>query len=85
MHRLEKFARIRRWIGGWDACNVERATQWAFVDSLGVNPKVDPETTDLAILILRQVARLSFCQDTPKGIIDRELGGHCTQDWFYMH
>ena len=32
--------------------------------------KADPETIDLAILILRQVARPSLCQGTHRGIID---------------
>ena len=32
-----------------DVFNVGRATQWAFVDCLGVNPKADPETIRLAI------------------------------------
>ena len=45
-----------RWDGmGWDVFNVGRATQWAFVDGLGVNPKVDPEIFGLTIFILRQV------------------------------
>ena len=56
--------------------NVGLAIQWAFTDGLGVNPKADPETVGLAILILRQVARPSLCQGTPRGNIDRELGGH---------
>ena len=67
-----------------DGCvvfNVERATQWAFADGLGVNQKA----IILAILILGRVARPSLCQDTSRGIIDRELGGHCTHDGFYMH
>ena len=71
-----------------DGCvelNVRRTTQWAFVDGLGVNSKADPKIIGLAILILRQVARSSYCQGTPRGIIDRELGGHCTHDGFYMH
>ena len=42
--------------------NVGQATQWDFADGLRVNPKADPETTGLAILILRQVARTSLCQ-----------------------
>ena len=58
--------------------NVGRATDWAFADGLGVNPKADPETIGLAVLILRQVARPSLYQGTPRGIFDRELGGHCT-------
>ena len=37
--------------------NVGQATQWDFADGLRVNPKADPETTGLAILILREVAR----------------------------
>ena len=65
--------------------NVGRATQWAFANSLGVNPKADPETIGLAILILWQVARPSLCQITPRGIIYREIGGHCIHDEFYMH
>ena len=40
--------------------NVGRATHWAIADSLGVNPKADPETIGLAILILRQVVRASL-------------------------
>ena len=45
---------------GWgcEMFNIGRATQWAFADGLGVNSKADPETVGLAILILRQVARL---------------------------
>ena len=65
--------------------NVGRVTQWAFTDGLRINPKADPETIGLAILILREVARPSLCQGTPRSIIDRELGGHCTQDGFYVH
>ena len=65
--------------------NVGQATQWDFADGLRVNPKADPETTGLAILILRQVARTSLCQRSPRNIIDRELGGHSTHDGFYMH
>ena len=56
-----------------------------FADGLGVNSKADSETISLAILILGQVARPSLCQGTPRGIIDRELGRHCTHDRFYMH
>ena len=67
---------------GCELFNVGRATHWAFTDGLGVNPKADLETVGLAILILRQVARPSICQGTPRGIIDRELGGHCTHDEF---
>ena len=37
------------------------------------------------IFILRQVASPSLCLSTPRGIIDKELGGHCPQDRFYMH
>ena len=40
--------------------NVGRAAHWVFADGLGVNPKVDPETNGLAILILRQVACFPF-------------------------
>ena len=29
---------------GCEVFNVGRATQWAFADGLGVNPKADPET-----------------------------------------
>ena len=65
--------------------NVGQATQWDFADGLRVNPKADPETTGLAILILRQTARQSLCQGTPRGIIDKEFGGHCTHDGFYVH
>ena len=36
----------------FDMFNVGRATQWAFDDGLGVNPKTDPETIGLSILIL---------------------------------
>ena len=54
-----------------DVFNVGRATQRAFADGLGVISKADPETIGLAILTLRQVARPSLCQGTPKGIIDR--------------
>ena len=51
-----------------DVFSVGRATQWPFGDGLGVNPKVDPETIGLTILILRQVARPSFSQGTPRGL-----------------
>ena len=64
--------------------NIGRATHWAIADGLGVNPKADPETIGLTILILKEVERPSLCQDIPRGIIDRELGGHCTHDEFYM-
>ena len=47
---------------GCEVFNVGRATHWAFSEGLGVNPKTDPETIGLAILILRQVARPSLCQ-----------------------
>ena len=60
--------------------NVGRATQWDFADGLEVNSKAKLEANGLAILIFRQVASPSLCQGTPRGIIDRELGGHCTQD-----
>ena len=33
--------------------NVGRATHWAIADDLGVNPKADPETIGLAILIFK--------------------------------
>ena len=62
-------------------CFLGRATQWAFPDGLSVNPKADPEIISLAILVFRQEARPFLC----KGIIDRELGRHCTRDIFYMH
>ena len=55
-----------------DMFNVGLAIQWAFTDGLGVNPKADPETVGLAILILRQVARLSLYQCTPKVDISNE-------------
>ena len=32
----------------------DASTQWAFVDGLGFNPKDDPETIGLSVLILRQ-------------------------------
>ena len=67
------------WMGG---CEVFNVGQWAFVDGLGVNPKADPETIGLAVLILRQEARLSLCQGTPRGIIDRELS--IFNDLFYI-
>ena len=35
----------------WEVFNVGRATEWAFADGVGVNPKADPETIGLAILI----------------------------------
>ena len=60
--------------------NVGRATQWLFADGLGVNPKADPEIIGLAVLILGQVASPTLCQGTPRGIINRELGGQCTHD-----
>ena len=73
------------WLVGCEVFNVGRGTHFAFADGLGVNPKVDSETIGLAILILRQVARPSLCQGTPRDIFDRELGGHCTHNGFYMH
>ena len=59
--------------GRMDGCqvyNVGRATQWAFADGLGVNPKADPETIVLEILILRQVAKhlLNFSKHPEKRI-----------------
>ena len=59
--------------------------QWTFTEGLRVNPKADPEAIDLAFFILRQIARLSLCQGSPRGIIDRKFGEHCTHDGFYMH
>ena len=38
-----------------------------------------------AILILRQVARPSLCQNALRGIIDKELGRLCTHDAFYIY
>ena len=72
---------------GWgcEVFNVGRATHWAFADGLGVNPKADPETIGLAILILRQVERTSLWQGTPRDIIGRKLGGHCSHNRFYIH
>ena len=73
---------------GCDRCdlfNVGRAMQWYFSDDLGVNPKADPETLGLEILILRQVATQSLFQSTPRRFIGLELGEHCTQDGFNMH
>ena len=61
--------------------NVERAKQWSFANGLEVNPKADPETNGLTILILKQVTSPSLCL----GIIDKELEGHCTHNLFYMH
>ena len=60
--------------------NVGQTTQWAFTDGFEVNSKTDPETIGLLNLILRQVASPTLCQGTTRGIIDRELGGHCAQD-----
>ena len=65
--------------------NVGRATQWAFVDGLGINLMIDPETFGLAILILTQVVSATLRQGTPRGITGRELGGYCPHDGFYMH
>ena len=65
--------------------NVGRAMQWAFADGLKVNPKADPETFGLAILILTQVVSATLRQGTPRGITGRELGGYCPHDGFYMH
>ena len=65
--------------------NVGRVTQRAFADGLGVKQKADPETVGLAILILRQVARQSLCQGTPRGIIEGNLEDTCIHDVFYMH
>ena len=50
-----------------DLFNVGWATQWDVADGLWVNPNVEPETTGLAILILRQMARPSHCQATSWG------------------
>ena len=44
--------------------NVGWTTEWSFVDGLGFNPKADPETIALAILILRQVASLHFVPES---------------------
>ena len=65
-------------IMGCDAmwCNVfkvGRATQWVFVDGLGVNPKADPGTVGLAIFVLRQVARPSVYQGAPKILLTENL------------
>ena len=57
----------------------------AFADCLGVSAKADPVAIGLAISILRQVASPTLYQGTPRGIIDREFGEHCTHDRFYMH
>ena len=59
------------WMDGWDVFNVGRATQWAFADGLGVNPKADSETIGLAILTLRQVVGPSLFQGTLRDNIDR--------------
>ena len=42
--------------------------------TMGFNPKDDPETTGLAILILRQVLSTSLCQGTPRVVFERKLG-----------
>ena len=60
----EKHNNMASFIHSKDGCevfNIGRATHWAFADGLEVNPKADPETTGLAILILGQVARPSLC------------------------
>ena len=61
----------------------DASTQWAFVDGLGFNPKDDPETIGLAILILGQVLSPSYCQGTPRVLFDRELGGLKLRHAFY--
>ena len=48
--------------------HIGRAMHWAFADGLGVNPKAYPETIDLAILILRQVAKVP-----PEGLLTENL------------
>ena len=45
---------------GWNIFNVEQATEWAFAHSSEVNPKADPETIGLTILIFRKVASPSL-------------------------
>ena len=69
---------------GSDGCNIGRDTQWIFVEGLRFNPKADLEKIGLAILIFWQNAKQWLCQSTPKGIIGRELGGHCAHDSSYM-
>ena len=65
--------------------NIKRAKQRAFADGPGVDPKTDPKTNGLAIFILRRVMSPSHFQGAPRGIINREFGGYCTHDRFYMH
>ena len=64
--------------------NIGRATQCVFADGLGVNPKAYSETIVLAVLILRQIVGPLLCHGTPRGVIDMELGGHFTDDGFYI-
>ena len=61
--------------------------QWDFANSLGFNPKDDPETVGLAILILRQMLRPLLCQDSPRVLFARELGEVKLKHAFYktMH
>ena len=48
--------------------NVCLATQWANDADLGNTRTGDPENIGLALLIIEQVARSSFCHDIPSGI-----------------
>ena len=75
------------WDTEGDVFNIRRPKQWAFADDLGVHPKdpADPERISLAVLIIRQETRPSFCQSTPRGFIDKELGKYCIHDGFYMY
>ena len=53
---------------GWDVFNVGLATQPDFADGLRFSSKGSPETTGLAILILRS----SLCQGTPSEVLLKE-------------
>ena len=90
VNKLIRFIQQTRMIflsyAAWcDMFNIRRVTQWAFADGLRVNSEADLKTISLVLLIFRQVTRSSLCKGTPRSIIDRELEGHCTHDWFYMH
>ena len=58
------------------------AMQCAFADGLGFNPKADLD--GLAIVIFRWRIHHS-AKVSSEVLFNRELGGHCTHDWFYMH
>ena len=54
-----------------------------FCQQSGIQPKDDPKTIDLAVLILRQMLSPSLCQGTSRLFFDRELGGVKLRHAFY--